>query len=142
VAGYPEKHFESPNIETDVRYTKAKIDAGGEYIVTQMFFNNAHYFEYVDKCRAAGIEVPIIPGVKILTSKHQVRSLPRLFHCEIPAELADEVEAAAPGNVLEIGVEWARRQTEELLNKSVPSVHFYVMQKSKAVSMVLDSLGI
>jgi methylenetetrahydrofolate reductase (NADPH) len=140
VAGYPEKHFEAPNMDTDIRYTKEKVDAGGEYIVTQMFFNNEHYFSYVDKCRAAGIDVPIIPGIKILTSKRHVRSLPRQFHCEIPAELADEVEKSAPERVIDIGVEWARRQTEELLGRGVPSVHFYVMQSSEAVSRVLDSL--
>ena len=142
IAGYPEKHFEAPNLETDIRYTKEKVDAGGEYIVTQMFFNNDHYFSYLDRCRAAGIEVPIIPGIKILTSKSQVKSLPRLFHCEIPADLADEVEAAKPEQVLEIGVEWARRQSAELLEKGVPSVHFYVMQSSKAVAMVLDGLDL
>jgi methylenetetrahydrofolate reductase (NADPH) len=142
VAGYPEKHFEAPNLETDIRYTKEKTDAGGAYIVTQMFFNNDHYFSYVDRCRAAGIEVPIIPGIKILTSKSQVKSLPRLFHCEIPADLADEVEAAKPDDVLDIGVEWARKQTVELLEKGVPSVHFYVMQSSRAVSMVLDNLDL
>jgi len=142
VAGYPEKHFEAPNLETDIRYTKEKVDAGGEYIVTQMFFNNAHYFSYLDRCRAAGIEVPIVPGIKILTSKRQVKSLPRLFHCEIPADLADEVEAAQPEHVLEIGVEWARRQTVDLLERGVPSVHFYVMQSSKPVSLVLDTLDL
>ena len=142
VAGYPEKHFEAPNMETDIRFTREKVEAGGEYVVTQMFFNNAHYFDYVERCRAAGIEVPIIPGIKILTSKRHVRSLPRQFHCEIPAELADAVEAAAPEDVQEIGVEWAKRQTEELLNRGVPSVHFYVMQSSKAVAKVLDGLDI
>jgi methylenetetrahydrofolate reductase (NADPH) len=142
IAGYPEKHFEAPNLETDIRYTREKVEAGGEYIVTQMFFNNAHYLSYLDRCRAAGIEVPIIPGIKILTSKSQVKSLPRLFHCEIPSDLADEVDAARPEQVFEIGVEWARRQTEELLATGVPSVHFYVMQSSKAVSMVLDGLDL
>ena len=142
VAGYPEKHFEAPNLETDIRYTKEKVDAGGEYIVTQMFFNNAHYFSYLDRCRAAGIEVPIVPGIKILTSKRQVKSLPRLFHCEIPADLADEVEAAQPEHVLEIGVEWARRQTVDLLERGVPSVHFYVMQSSRPVSLILDTVDL
>jgi methylenetetrahydrofolate reductase (NADPH) len=140
VAGYPEKHFEAPNMDTDIRFTKEKVEAGGEYIVTQMFFNNSHYFSYVEKCRAAGIEVPIIPGIKILTSKRQVRSLPRQFYCEIPAELADEIERAAPDRVVDIGIEWARRQTKELLGKGVPAVHFYVMQSSEAVSRVLDGL--
>lgn len=143
VAGYPEKHFESPNLDTDLRHTKAKIEAGGEYIVTQMFFNNEHYFRYVDRCREAGITVPIIPGLKILTTRKHIKSLPSFFHCEIPAELADAVEAAqTKEEVLEVGVEWGRRQTEELLNRGVPSVHFYVMQSSKAVSKLLDGLDI
>jgi len=141
VSGYPEKHFESPNLETDIRHTKAKIEAGGEYIVTQMFFDNEHYFRYVDRCREAGITVPIIPGLKILTSRKHIKSLPSFFHCEIPTELADAVEGAkTQADVLEAGVDWARRQAEELLNRGVPSVHFYVMQSSKAVSRVLDQL--
>lgn len=143
ISGYPEKHFEAPNLETDLRHTKAKVDAGGEYIVTQMFFNNQHYFDYVERCRAAGITVPIIPGLKILTMSKHIKSLPSFFHCEIPPALADAVEAArSPAEVLEVGVEWARRQAEELLDRNVPSVHFYVMQSSKAVSMVLDQLDL
>jgi methylenetetrahydrofolate reductase (NADPH) len=143
VAGYPEKHFEAPNLDSDIRRVKAKVDAGGEYIVTQMFFNNEHYFNYVDKCRAAGITVPIIPGLKLLTNRKHIKSLPSFFHCDIPAVLADAVEAAksAP-EVLEVGVDWARTQTEELLNRGVPSVHYYVMQSSKAVSMLLDKLDV
>lgn len=143
VAGYPEKHFEAPNLDSDIRRVKAKVDAGGEYIVTQMFFSNEHYFRYVDKCREAGITVPIIPGLKLLTNRKHIKSLPSLFHCDIPAELADAVEAATTGpEVLEVGVDWARRQTEELLNRGVPSVHFYVMQSSKAVSLLLDKLDV
>ncbi len=143
VAGYPEKHFEAPNLDSDIRRVKDKVDAGGEYIVTQMFFNNEYYFNYVEKCRAAGITVPIIPGLKVLTTRTHIKSLPSFFHCDIPAELADAVEAAESGTeVLEAGVDWARRQTEELLNRGVPSVHFYVMQSSKAVSMLLDKLDV
>lgn len=143
VAGYPEKHFEAPNLDTDIRHAKAKVEAGGEYIVTQMFFDNQHYFRYVERCRAAGITVPIIPGLKILTTRGHIKSLPSSFHCEIPAELADAVEAAgSKEEVLEIGVDWSRRQAEELLDRGVPSVHFYVMQSSKAVSMLLDGLDV
>jgi methylenetetrahydrofolate reductase (NADPH) len=141
VAGYPEKHFESPNVEADLRYTKAKVEAGGEYIVTQMFFDNRHYFDYVERCREAGIEVPIIPGLKILNTRRQLNSLPRNFHCELPSELVDEVEAAPPERACDIGVEWAARQTRELLEANVPAVHFYVMQSSKAVSRVLQTIG-
>ncbi|TNF70840.1 MAG: methylenetetrahydrofolate reductase [NAD(P)H] [Acidobacteria bacterium] len=140
VAGYPEKHFEAPNMETDLRYTKAKVDAGGDYIVTQMFFDNQYYFDYVEACRRIGIEVPIIPGIKILTTKNQLKSIPKKFFCEIPSDLADEAEAAKPEQVLEVGVEWARRQAEDLLNRGVPSLHFYLMQSSKAVTMLMDRL--
>ena len=108
VAGYPEKHFEAPNLASDIRFTKTKVDAGGEYIVTQMFFDNRHYFEFVEQCRAAGIEVPIIPGLKMLTSKKQLRTIPANFYCDIPSELADEAEAAKDRKqVIEVGIEWA-----------------------------------
>ncbi len=140
VAGYPEKHFEAPNLDIDIRYTKAKIDAGAEYIVTQMFFDNRVYFDYVDACRAAGIEVPIIPGLKILTTTSQLTSIPRKFHCDIPAELAHEIEAAEPGHVTDIGVEWAYRQAEELIDRGVPSLHFYLMQSSRAINQLMARL--
>ena len=140
VAGYPEKHFEAPNMEIDLRYTKAKVDAGGEYIVTQMFFDNRYYADYIEACRGIGIEVPIIPGIKILTTKRQLKTIPKKFFCEIPSDLADEVEAASPEQVLEVGVEWARKQAEDLLNRGVPSLHFYLMQSSKAVTMLMDRL--
>ena len=128
-------------MEADIRYTKAKVEAGGEYVVTQMFFDNQHYFRFVDRCRAAGIEVPIIPGLKILGSRRQLTSLPRNFYCEIPSELADEVEAAPKERALDIGIEWAARQTDELMSRGVPAVHFYVMANSRRVSRVLNKLG-
>jgi len=140
VAGYPEKHFEAPNLATDVRHAKAKIDAGAEYIVTQMFFDNAHYFRYVDACRAAGIEAPIIPGVKILTGKKQLQSLPRTFFCEIPSALADEAEAADPKNVAAVGIEWAIQQAQELIEKGAPAIHFYVMANARSVTDVVTRL--
>ena len=141
VGGYPEKHFEAPNMEAEIRYTKGKVDAGAEYIVTQMFFDNAHYYRFVDRCREAGIEVPIIPGLKILASRSQLTTLPRNFHCEVPSRLADEVEAAPKDRALDIGIEWAAKQTSELLEYGVPAVHFYVMQSSKPVSRVLQKIG-
>jgi methylenetetrahydrofolate reductase (NADPH) len=141
VAGYPERHFESPNLLADVRATKEKVDAGGDYIVTQMFFDNAHYFRYVDLCRKEGIEVPIIPGIKVLTSQAQLKSIPRTFYCEIPQGLADEVERAPAERTLDIGVEWTAQQVRELFDKGVPSVHFYIMQSAKAVKRVLDRLA-
>jgi methylenetetrahydrofolate reductase (NADPH) len=141
VAGYPEKHFEAPNLAADVRAAKLKVVAGADYIVTQMFFENAHYFHYVELCRQAGIEVPIIPGIKVLTSAKQLTSLPRTFHCEIPADLADEVEAAAPEHAEAIGVEWAARQTRELIDRGAPSIHYYVMANARAISNVIGKLG-
>ncbi len=141
-ACYPEKHFESPNLATDIRHVKAKVDAGADYLVTQMFFDNQHYFDYVEKCREAGIKVPIIPGLKILTSKQHLSRVPRNFYIDLPAELSDEVMAAKPEHVLEIGVEWTFRQAQELLEKNVPAVHFFVMQSSRAIKLLLDRLDL
>jgi methylenetetrahydrofolate reductase (NADPH) len=140
VAGYPEKHFEAPNLPSDLRFTREKIEAGGEYIVTQMFFDNRHFFQYVDDCRLAGIEVPIVPGLKILSGKSQLRSIPRTFYCDLPPSLADEVQAAPAERAEDIGVEWAVAQAQELLDRGVPSLHFYVMQSADAVGRVLSRL--
>lgn len=141
-SGYPEKHFEAPNLQADIRWAKEKVEAGAEYIVTQMFFDNRHYFRYLDECRRQGIEVPIIPGLKILTTRRQLRSIPRTFHCDIPSELTEEIEAAPRKHVRKIGVEWALRQTRELLERGVPSVHFYVMQNPKAINALMPQLDL
>jgi len=141
-AGYPEKHFEAPNLKADIANVSRKVAAGAEYIVTQMFFDNAHYFRFVEECRAQGIGVPIIPGIKILATKRQVTTLPRTFHCDVPSELTDEVLAADDADVPSIGIEWATRQTRELLEAGVPSVHFYVMQSARLVNGVLDKLSL
>ncbi len=140
VGGYPEKHFEAPNLKADIKFAKEKVDAGADYIVTQMFYDNKFYFEFVDKCREAGIKVPIIPGLKILTSKAQLHSIPKDFHVTIPSALADEIENAKPDEILNIGVEWSANQVRELLDKNVPSVHFYIMLNSKPISMVMERL--
>lgn len=140
VAGYPEKHFEAPNLKSDIQHVKAKIDAGAHYIVTQMFFDNAAFFKFVDDCREAGIEAPIIPGLKILTSKNNLSSVPRNFFINIPDALAEEVAAAKPEHALDVGVAWATKQVEELLNRGVPSVHFYIMQNSKPTTMLMERL--
>ncbi len=140
IGGYPEKHFEAPNLASDLRWTKAKVEAGAEYVVTQMLFDNRHYFEYVDACREAGIEVPIIPGLKIITAPRQLITIPRTFHVEVPPALADEVEAA-PEKVQQIGVEWALAQTRELLAGGAPSVHFYVMHSSRAINDLMERLS-
>ncbi|NCS88241.1 MAG: methylenetetrahydrofolate reductase [NAD(P)H] [Ignavibacteria bacterium CG2_30_36_16] len=140
VSGYPEKHFEAPNLKTDILHTKQKIDQGAEYVVTQMFFDNKIYFNYVDKCLKAGIDAPIIPGLKIITNKAQLQTIPKNFYINIPDELSDEVYAAKPEHVMSIGVEWATKQVEELLNKNVPSVHFYIMLDSRPITMLMKRL--
>lgn len=126
VAGYPEKHFESASLKLDIQHLKKKIASGADYIVTQMFFDNQKYFNYVKLCREAGIEVPIIPGLKVLKSANQLRNVPKSFYIDLPDPLVDEV-AANPDCVEEIGKKWAQKQVEELINFGVPSVHFYVL---------------
>jgi methylenetetrahydrofolate reductase (NADPH) len=140
VGGYPEKHFEAPNLDTDIRRTKEKLDAGGSYVVTQMFYDNAAYFDYVARCRAAGITAPLIPGLKILSSRAQLATIPRNFFVDIPAALADEVTRASDDRVLDIGVEWTLAQAKELLDHGVPSLHFYVMTSSQGVQKLLARL--
>ena len=140
IGGYPEKHFEAPNMQIDVNHTKAKIDAGAEYIVTQMFYDNKKYFDYVKICKDSGIDVPIIPGLKIITSKAQLKSLPPSFYVDIPTELANEIMEAKPEHSAEIGIEWTLKQAEELLNKNVPSIHFYVMQNTKPIKQLMKKL--
>ena len=126
VAGYPEKHFEAPNLEWDIKKLKEKVDAGAHYVVTQMFFDNSQFFEFVKKCRDQGITVPIIPGLKILTTPNHLSSLPKFFHLNIPDELADAVEQK-PALAKAIGIEWAQKQCLELMEHDVPGIHFYVM---------------
>lgn len=140
ISGYPEKHFEAPNLETDILHAKKKVEAGAEYIVTQMFYDNKVFFDYVDKCRAAGINVPIIPGLKILAVKSHLTTLPRDFYINIPVELSEEVMKAKPDHVLDIGVDWAVRQVTGLLDRGVPAVHFYIMQNSRPVTKLMDKL--
>jgi methylenetetrahydrofolate reductase (NADPH) len=140
-AGYPEKHEEAPDLETDVTRVKQKVDAGAEYIVTQMFFDNRHYFSFVDECRRQDVDVPIIPGLRILTSPRQLTAFPRAFHCEIPDALRDEIEAA-PDRTRDIGVAWTVEQVTELLGAGAPSAHFFVMSSARAVNDVLAKVGL
>lgn len=142
VAGYPERHVRCPNMKAEVRNVAEKLAVGAEYVVTQMFFDNRHYFEYVDLCQAAGITAPILPGLKIITSKRQLTTIPASFYAEIPWELADAVEKAKPEHVEEVGIEWTSRQVRELLDRGVPSVHFYIMQESKAIAGLLGKVGL
>ncbi len=140
VSGYPEKHFEAPNLKTDIKHVKEKVDAGADYVVTQMFYDNKYYFHFAEQCREVGINVPIIPGLKILTSRAHLTSVPKNFYINIPDDLADEVIEAKPEHVMDIGIEWALKQVEELLNKNVPSVHFYIMQNSKPIVKLMERL--
>ncbi len=128
VAGYPEKHFEAPNLKTDLRYLKAKVDAGAKFIVTQMFFDNSKYFEFVDKCKENGINIPIIPGLKPVTTKKQTTVLPKFFHVDLPEDLADAVEKCkTDAQVKELGIEWCANQSIELKKAGVPCLHYYTM---------------
>lgn len=132
VAGYPEKHFEAPNLKADIDYLKKKVDAGAEYIVTQMFFDNEKYFEFEKLCRDAGITVPIVPGLKVLRSMEQLKTIPKNFFVDIPEALSEEI-SKNPDHMKEVGVKWASKQVEGLLAAKVPVVHFYVMNDSKLV---------
>ena len=138
VGAYPEKHFEAANLETDIEFLKAKVDAGADYVITQMFFDNQIFYQFVAKCRAAGITVPIIPGLKPLTTARQVEVLPEAFSIDIPRELTQAVrEAKDPEAVRQTGIEWCIAQCRDLLAHQVPAIHFYTMGKSKNVAEVL-----
>lgn len=131
VAGYPEKHFEAPSMKFDLKRLKEKIEKGAEYIVTQMFFDNQKYFEYVDQVREAGITVPIIPGIKPITTIGQITMLPRTFFLDLPDDLMDELEKCKTNaEVREVGIEWSINQCKELIKAKVPSLHFYTMSKA------------
>ena len=141
IAGYPEKHFESPNFESDLRYTKAKVDAGANYIVTQMFFDNESYFKYVDACKASGINIPIVPGIKPITKKYQLNSLPRLFHVNLPDTFTKEFEKAkTPEAVTEVGIEWCIEQSKELKKRGVPCIHYYTMGDHEIIKRIAEAV--
>jgi methylenetetrahydrofolate reductase (NADPH) len=134
VAGYPEKHFEAPNLQTDLAYLKAKVAAGAEYVVTQMFFDNQKYFDFVKRCREAEIDIPIIPGLKPITSKKQLSVIPRTFHVDIPDDLANEVlRTKTDVDVEKIGEEWLLQQSRELKQAGVPVLHYYTLGKPKVI---------
>jgi methylenetetrahydrofolate reductase (NADPH) len=130
VAGYPEKHFEAPNLQTDLKYLKAKVDAGACYVTTQMFFDNQKYFDFVKNCKEAGINVPIIPGLKPITTKKQLTVLPRTFHVDIPTELSSEIlKCKTDADVEIVGAEWLLQQSKELKKAGVPVLHYYTLGK-------------
>ena len=140
-AGYPEKHFESPNLETDFQHLKRKVAAGAEFIVTQMFFDNRVYFQFVEKCREVGIEVPIIPGLKPLAITNHLTLLPQFFHLDIPDALAREVAQCKDNKqAREVGIEWCVQQCKELIAYGVPVLHFYTMSKSELVRRVAEQV--
>lgn len=141
VAGYPEKHFAAPNMQTDLKYLKLKQEKGADYIVTQMFFDNQSYFNFVDRCRENGITLPIIPGLKPITSIKQLTILPQLFHVDLPMELTAELEACKNNEeVRQVGIEWTIAQSKELMQYGVPSLHYYSMGKSASVYEVAKAL--
>lgn len=139
VGAYPEKHFEAPNIETDIANLKRKVDAGADYVITQMFFDNKVYYEFVERCRQAGITVPIIPGLKPLSTFKQLSVLPEAFSLDIPLELTEMLTKAKDDKeaVYRIGTEWCTEQCKDLLRHGVPAVHFYTMGKSKNITEIL-----
>lgn len=139
VGGYPEKHFEAANIETDIANLKRKVDAGADYIITQMFFDNSVFYRFRDLCRKEGITVPIIPGMKPLSTSAQIGLLPQSFSLDIPLELTDAVKEADGDKeaIYNIGIEWCIKQCKDLINNNVPAVHFYTMGKSRNIAAIM-----
>ncbi|MDC3305606.1 methylenetetrahydrofolate reductase [NAD(P)H] [Flavobacteriales bacterium] len=142
VAGYPEKHFEAPNMRSDIHFLKKKVEAGADYIVTQMFFDNQQYFDFVNLCRENDITIPIIPGIKPMSTQKQLSLLPQRFHLNVPNLLVDEVlRCKTNTDVRQVGVEWAIQQTKELIEFGVPCIHFYTMGKSDNVQQIVGSFA-
>jgi methylenetetrahydrofolate reductase (NADPH) len=141
VAGYPEKHFEAPNLASDLHFAKEKVKAGADYIVTQMFFDNQKYFEYVDACRAAGITVPIVPGLKPLTKRYQLNSIPRKFFINMPEDLVNAIVKAKDDEaVSQVGIEWAIAQSKELKASGVPCLHYYTMGENETIKKIVSAV--
>jgi methylenetetrahydrofolate reductase (NADPH) len=141
VAGYPEKHMEAPSLDHDLKMLKAKVDAGAHYIVTQMFFDNQKFFEFADKCRAIGIEVPIIPGLKPISTKRQLNLLPHRFHVDLPADLVTAIEACKDNAaVYQVGIEWCIQQSKELMQAGVPILHYYTMSRPANIKAVAEAV--
>jgi methylenetetrahydrofolate reductase (NADPH) len=141
VAGYPEKHFEAPNMESDLQYLKEKVDAGADYIVTQMFFDNAKYFAFVNACREIGINVPIIPGLKPVYTKKQLTILPKVFNIDLPTDLSAEIlKCKTDADVEVVGAEWLLAQSKELKKSGVPVLHYYTLGRPNLVADVVRKL--
>jgi len=140
VAGYPEKHFEAPNMKNDLKFLKQKVEAGADYIVTQLFYDNQKFKNFVALCRENGITVPIIPGIKPISNKKQILSLPKFFHIDLPDELVDAIENAPDADaVKQVGIDWAIKQSKDLIASGVPCIHYYTMGKSLAVREVVKA---
>ena len=138
VAGYPEKHYESPNLEEDIRHLKEKADAGADYIITQMFFDNSLFFSFTEKCRAAGISIPIIPGLKPISTLKQIDMLPRAFHLDIPQAFLQELKKCrSDEEVYRTGIDWCSMQSTELLSAGVPAIHYYTMGKADNIKQII-----
>ena len=141
VAGYPEKHFEAPNMQTDLKFLKAKVDAGADYIITQMFFDNEKFYSFVKNCREAGITVPIIPGLKPVYSKKQLTILPKTFHIDLPTDLSNEIlKCKSDEDVEKVGEEWLLHQSKDLKKNGVPVLHYYTLGKPHIVANVLKNI--
>ena len=141
VAGYPEKHFEAPNMDSDLKYLKEKVDAGADYIVTQMFFDNAKYFSFVDACREIGINVPIIPGLKPVYTRKQMTMLPKTFHIDLPTDLSNAMSKCNTDlEVEKVGTEWLLQQSIELKKAGVPVLHYYTLGRPQIVANVVKEL--
>jgi len=141
VAGYPEKHFEAPNLKTDFKYLKQKVDMGASFIVTQMFFDNNKYFEFVNNCRANGINVPIIPGLKPITNSKQLVSLSKTFYIDMPEDLCDAIHACgSEKDVKDVGIEWMINQCKELMAFGVPVLHFYTMSNAGPTRKIAEAI--
>jgi len=137
VAGYPEKHMEAPSLKSDLRRLKQKVDAGADYVVTQMFFDNKRYFEFVKAAREMGITVPIIPGIKPIAIKKHLQLLPQVFRVDLPQDLVDAVEGCKTNkDVRQVGIEWAITQSKELREAGVPVLHYYSMGKSSNIKAI------
>ena len=142
VAGYPEKHFEAANLEHDLRYVKEKVEAGAHYIVTQMFFDNQKYFDYVAACRKVGINVPIVPGLKPVTKLYQLNSLPRMFHVDLPDDLVTAMtKAKSSEDRVQVGIEWCTAQSKELKEHGVPCLHYYTMGDSGTIRAIAEQVA-
>lgn len=141
VAGYPEKHEEAPNIDVDLKMLKQKVDMGADYIVTQMFFDNDKYFEFVKRCKEIGINVPVIPAIKPIVNRNQLTLLPKVFHVDLPSQLAEELGKCKDDNqAKQVGIEWCKLQAKELMAAGVPSIHFYSHNATESVRQVASEI--